>query len=52
VPIATLVDQILETKAADSDADTTDCEKDIDQLVYKLYDLRPEEIRIVEEGTT
>ena len=51
VPIATLVDQILETKAADSDADTTDCEKDIDQLVYKLYDLRPEEIRIVEEGT-
>jgi hypothetical protein len=29
-------------------ADTQDLEKQIDQLVYKLYDLTDEEIQIVE----
>ena len=51
VEIENKVDEIIDAKVADPDANTTDCEKDIDQLVYKLYDLRPEEIRIVEEGT-
>ena len=43
-----LADQILAAKAANPDADTTDLEKEIDQLVYILYDLTPEEIAIVE----
>ncbi len=30
------------------DADTSVLEKQIDQMVYKLYDLTPEEIAIVE----
>jgi hypothetical protein len=30
--------------------DTTDLENQIDQLVYQLYDLTEEEIRIVEGG--
>lgn len=29
-------------------ADTSELEKQIDQLVYKLYDLTPEEIKLIE----
>ena len=46
-----LVDQILSTKKQNPQADTNQLEKQIDQLVYKLYGLTPEEIRIVEEFT-
>ncbi len=42
------VDQILSTKKADPKTDTSDLEKLIDQLVYKLYDLTEEEIAIIE----
>lgn len=48
MPIANLVDQILAAKAADPNADISDREKNIDDLVYALYDLLPEEIAIVE----
>jgi adenine-specific DNA-methyltransferase len=47
-PIITLVDQILAAKAAASNADTTDLEKKIDKMVYKLYRLTDEEIKVVE----
>jgi len=47
--IITLVDKILATKKTDSSADTTALESKIDQLVYKLYNLTDEEIKIVEE---
>jgi len=47
-PIVTLVDRILAAKQRDPKADTTALEREIDQLVYKLYDLTPEEIAIVE----
>ena len=43
-----LVDRILTAKAAAPNADTAALEKEIDQLVYALYDLTPEEIAIVE----
>ena len=46
--IIELVNQILDTKRADSDADTSNLENEIDNLVYALYDLTPEEIAIVE----
>ena len=39
---------ILAAKAANAEADTSVLEREIDQLVYKLYDLTPEEIAIVE----
>ena len=42
------VDAILAAKTATSDADTTDLENEIDKLVYELYNLTKEEIRIVE----
>ena len=43
-----LVSQILAAKKVDPNADTSALEAEIDQLVYKLYDLTPEEIAIVE----
>jgi hypothetical protein len=43
-----LVDQIFTKKSLDKSADTSDFETEIDQLVYQLYDLTEEEIKIVE----
>jgi hypothetical protein len=48
--IINLVDQILTAKKSDPKADTTALEKAIDQLVYQLYGLTEEEIKIVEGG--
>ncbi len=48
--LAKLVDKILAAKRADPSADTSAWEREIDQLVYRLYGLTPEEIKIVEEG--
>lgn len=47
-PFVDLVDQILALKA--SGADTTHLEREIDTLVYKLYNLTDEEIAIVEDA--
>ena len=47
-PINDLVDQILAAKKSDPFADTSALESQIDQLVYKLYNLTNEEIKIVE----
>ncbi len=44
------VNKILAAKRADPQADTSAWEREIDQLVYQLYGLTPEEIKIV-EGT-
>jgi hypothetical protein len=46
--IESLVDKILAAKKTNHAADTTAWEKEIDQLVYQLYDLTDEEIAIVE----
>jgi len=48
VPIIELADEILVVKRADIEADVSDLEKEIDKLVYALYDLTREEIAIVE----
>ena len=54
-PFITLVDQILSLTQSDDYLQNTDkqakvkeYERQIDQMVYKLYDLTPEEIAIVE----
>jgi hypothetical protein len=47
--IVKLVDKILTTKRANPKADTSALEAQIDQLVYQLYGLTEEEIKIVEE---
>lgn len=46
--IEALVDQILINKLQDNSKDTTELENKIDALVYRLYDLSEEEIKIVE----
>ncbi len=46
--IIALVDRILAAKQRDAEADTSALEREIDQLVYALYGLTPEEIQIVE----
>lgn len=48
--LESLVEQILKSKNENPDADVTVLEKEIDQLVYRLYELTEEEIRLV-EGT-
>jgi hypothetical protein len=45
------VNEILSIKKQTPTADTTEIESQIDQLVYKLYDLTEEEIAIVENST-
>jgi adenine-specific DNA-methyltransferase len=47
-PFITLVDQILSAKQKDPDADISAIERQIDEMVYDLYSLTPDEIEIVE----
>ena len=49
-PIIDLVNKILTTKKANPQADTSDLENQIDQLVYKLYNLTPAEIATIEKA--
>jgi type II restriction/modification system DNA methylase subunit YeeA len=46
--IEALVDKILASKKANPQADTSPWEREIDKLVYLLYDLTEEEIEILE----
>ncbi len=48
--LISITEKILAAKEADPNADTTALEAEIDQLVYQLYNLTPEEIKIVEES--
>jgi len=47
--IENLVDEIIIAKKQTSSVDTSYLEKEINQLVYQLYDLTPEEIKIIED---
>ena len=40
--------KVLEKKKADSEADTSTWEAEIDKLVYELYGLTEEEVKVVE----
>lgn len=50
LPFITLVDKILAAKKANPQADTSAWEKEIDALVYQLYGLSEEEVKMVEGG--
>lgn len=47
-PFITIVDKILSAKEKNPEADTSPLEKQLDEMVYKLYELTEEEIKIVE----
>jgi adenine-specific DNA-methyltransferase len=46
--IVKLVENIIEKKKENSEIDTSSLERQIDELVYKLYELTEEEIKIIE----
>ncbi|MFP6066789.1 Eco57I restriction-modification methylase domain-containing protein [Helicobacter pylori] len=48
--IIVLVDKILQAKEKDPKANTQRLEKEIDALVYQLYNLTDEEIKTIEDG--
>ncbi|MDJ0510279.1 MAG: Eco57I restriction-modification methylase domain-containing protein [Crocosphaera sp.] len=50
--ITEIVNKIISLKNNNSDADVSHLEKEIDQIVYELYGLTPEEITIVEGSMT
>jgi len=50
--IIQIVDKILIEKQNNVNSDTKKLENQIDELIYKIYDLTPEEIKIVENATT
>ena len=45
-----LVDKILKLKGKDVNSDTKEFEEEIDRIVYELYSLSEEEIKIIENG--
>ena len=47
--ISKLVDQILKAKHTNPNTDVSDLENEIDQMVYLLYNLTADEIKIVED---
>ncbi|GAA9846730.1 class I SAM-dependent DNA methyltransferase [Helicobacter pylori] len=48
--ITDCAERILKSKEKDPKANTKELEKEIDALVYQLYNLTDEEIKIIEEG--
>ena len=49
--ISTLVKTVIEKKKLNENSNTTDLENQIDQLVYRIYELTEEEIAIIENST-
>ena len=48
--LETLVDRILKAKQANPAADISAQEREIDDRVYRLYGLTPEDIKILEDA--
>jgi len=49
-PFIRLVDRILTAKQRDALTDTSALERQIDELVYALYGVTPEEIKLVDDA--
>lgn len=50
-PLERLVERILTAKRREGTADVSGLELELDELVYALYGLTPEEVQLVEAGT-
>ncbi len=46
--IVALIDKVLAAKQRDAEADVNALEREIDELVYAIYSLTAEEIKLVE----
>lgn len=51
MPFISLVDKIILDKQKDYNANTSAFERQIDQMVYKLYDISQEEIKIIQNDS-
>lgn len=49
-PFVALLDRIIDKKTMDAESDTTEYEREIDRLVYRLYGLTPHETSAVEQS--
>jgi adenine-specific DNA-methyltransferase len=49
-PAIALVEKIIAAKASDPKADTAALERQVDNVVYRLYNLSYEEVRVIEPG--
>ena len=47
-PCITIADKILSIKAGNTKADTSVFEKQLDEMVYKLYELTYEEVKVID----
>ena len=47
-PIISLVDRILSTKKSDPQTDTSALERQIDEMIYKLYKLTYDEVKVID----
>jgi hypothetical protein len=45
-----IIEKIIKIKSSDSEADTTEFETILDKIIYQLYDLTEEEIKIIENA--
>jgi len=43
-----IIEKIIKTKSSDAEADTTEFENNLDKMIYELYELTDEEIKIIE----
>jgi adenine-specific DNA-methyltransferase len=50
LPVVSLVDKILAAKAGNPKADTAVFERELDRLVYCLYNLTGDEVGVIEPG--
>lgn len=48
--IESIIQEIIDFRKENPSGDTTAKEKQIDSLIYKLYELTEDEIRIIETG--
>jgi len=48
IPFINLVEQILTAKKSNPKADTSSLEQQIDNLVYRLYDLTYDEVKVID----
>jgi adenine-specific DNA-methyltransferase len=48
--VKAIIEKIIKTKSSDAEADTTEFETNLDKMIYELYELTEEEIKIIENA--
>lgn len=48
--VKAIIEKIIKTKSSDAEANTTEFETNLDKMIYELYELTEEEIKIIENA--